>query len=69
MTAEVRRSIVLAIAGLLGGFAMVVALFGTGELLKRNAAVNPSAETPATPDKPSAGTQTGDRAKIGRAHV
>lgn len=41
MTAEVRRSIVLAIAGLLGGFAMVVALFGTGELLKRNAAVNP----------------------------
>ena len=62
MTAEVRRSIVLAIAGLLGGFAMVVALFGTGELLKRNAAVNPSAETPATPDKPSAGTQTGDRA-------
>ncbi|TFZ58599.1 LysM peptidoglycan-binding domain-containing protein [Methylorubrum sp. Q1] len=62
MTAEVRRSIVLAIAGLLGGFAMVVALFGTGELLKRNAAVNPSAETPATPDKPSAGTQIGDRA-------
>ncbi|KQQ23787.1 peptidoglycan-binding protein LysM [Methylobacterium sp. Leaf123] len=62
MTAEVRRSLVLATAGLLGGFAMVVALFGTGELLKRNAAVNPSAETPATPDKPSAGTQTGDRA-------
>jgi len=62
MTAEVRRSIVLAAAGLLGGFAMVVALFGTGELLKRNAAVNPSAETPATPDKPSAETETGDRA-------
>ena len=52
MTAEVRRSIVLAVAGLLGGFAMVVALFGTGELLKRNAAVNPSAETPATPGEP-----------------
>ncbi|MFJ7438523.1 LysM peptidoglycan-binding domain-containing protein [Methylorubrum thiocyanatum] len=62
MTAEVRRSLVLAAAGLLGGFAMVVALFGTGELLKRNAAVNPSAETPAAPDKPSAGAETGDRA-------
>ncbi|BAU93862.1 peptidoglycan-binding LysM [Methylorubrum populi] len=62
MTAEVRRSIVLAVAGLLGGFAMVVALFGTGELLKRNAAVNPSAETPATPGEPSAGAETGDRA-------
>lgn len=62
MTAEVRRSIVLAVAGLLGGFAMVVALFGTGELLKRNAAVNPSAETPAKPGEPSAGTETGDRA-------
>ena len=62
MTAEVRRSIVLAVAGLLGGFAMVVALFGTGELLKRNAAVNPSAETPAAPDKPSAGAEAGDRA-------
>ncbi|PXW56200.1 LysM peptidoglycan-binding domain-containing protein [Methylobacterium sp. B4] len=61
MTAELRRSIVLAAAGLLGGFAMVVALFGTGELLKRNAAVNPSAETPAAPDKPN-GTETGDRA-------
>ncbi|KQT50525.1 hypothetical protein ASG52_06835 [Methylobacterium sp. Leaf456] len=45
MTAEVRRGIVLALAGLLGGFAMVVALFGTGELLKRNAAGGSSAET------------------------
>ncbi|MER2251440.1 LysM peptidoglycan-binding domain-containing protein [Methylorubrum podarium] len=62
MTAEVRRSLVLAAAGLLGGFAMVVALFGTGELLKRNATVNPSAETPAAPDGPSAGAETGDRA-------
>ena len=61
MTAELRRSIVLAAAGLIGGFAMVVALFGTGELLKRNAAVKPSAETPAAPDKPN-GTETGDRA-------
>ncbi|CAO4145612.1 LysM peptidoglycan-binding domain-containing protein [Methylorubrum aminovorans] len=65
MTAEVRRSIVLATAGLLGGFAMVVALFGTGELLKRNAAVNPSAETPAKPEQPSAGAETGDRAGEG----
>uniref|UniRef100_UPI001E34B145 peptidoglycan-binding protein LysM n=1 Tax=Methylobacterium sp. Leaf118 TaxID=2876562 RepID=UPI001E34B145 len=58
MTAEVRRGIVLAVAGLLGGFAMVVALFGTGELLKRNAAVNPSADAPAGADptgKPQAG--------------
>ena len=47
MTAEVRRGIVLAVAGLLGGFAMVVALFGTGELLKRNAAGGSSAEAPA----------------------
>ncbi|MEH3119048.1 MAG: LysM peptidoglycan-binding domain-containing protein [Methylorubrum populi] len=62
MTAEVRRSLVLAAAGLLGGFAMVVALFGTGELLKRNAAGHPSAETPAAPNTPSAGTETGDRA-------
>ncbi|WP_342150181.1 LysM peptidoglycan-binding domain-containing protein [Methylorubrum sp. SB2] len=45
MTAEVRRGIVLALAGLLGGFAMVVALFGTGELLKRNAAGGSSPET------------------------
>ena len=67
MTAEVRRSIVLAAAGLLGGFAMVVALFGTGELLKRNAAVNPSAETPAKPGEPSAGAETGDRAGEGPA--
>ncbi|CAO4179820.1 LysM peptidoglycan-binding domain-containing protein [Methylorubrum populi] len=62
MTAEMRRSILLAAVGLLGGFAMVVALFGTGELLKRNAAVNPSAETPAAPKSLSAGTETGDRA-------
>ena len=47
MTAEVRRGIVLAVAGLLGGFAMVVALFGTGELLKRNVAGGSSAEAPA----------------------
>ncbi|MGX5776618.1 LysM peptidoglycan-binding domain-containing protein [Methylorubrum zatmanii] len=62
MTAEMRRSILLAAVGLLGGFAMVVALFGTGELLKRNAAVNPSAETPAAPKSLSAGTEIGDRA-------
>ena len=49
MRGEVRRSIVLAVAGLLGGFAMVVALFGTGELLKRNAAGNPASEAPADP--------------------
>ncbi|SFL61717.1 Nucleoid-associated protein YgaU, contains BON and LysM domains [Methylorubrum salsuginis] len=54
MRAEVRRGIVLAVAGLLGGFAMVVALFGTGELLKRNAtggSSEPPAEAPAGSDK------------------
>ena len=61
MTAEVRRSLLLAAVGLLGGFAMVVALFGTGELLKRNATVTPSAETSAAPEKPG-GAETGDRA-------
>lgn len=57
MKAEVRRGIVLAVAGLLGGFAMVVALFGTGELLKRNAAGGQSAEAPAAP--PSGGSESG----------
>ena len=57
MKAEVRRGIVLAVAGLLGGFAMVVALFGTGELLKRNAAGGPSAEAPAAP--PDGGSDAG----------
>jgi nucleoid-associated protein YgaU len=53
MTAEVRRGIVLALAGLLGGFAMVVALFGTGELLKRSTTGGSTAEPP------SAGSETG----------
>ncbi|GJE18303.1 LysM peptidoglycan-binding domain-containing protein [Methylobacterium marchantiae] len=35
MTAELRRSLILACGGLLCGFALVVVFFGTGELFKR----------------------------------
>ncbi len=35
MTAELRRNLVLALVGLAGGFALIVALFGSAELLKR----------------------------------
>ena len=36
MTASMRRALMLAGVGLFGGFALVVAFFGTGELLKRH---------------------------------
>ncbi|HEX8417931.1 MAG TPA: LysM peptidoglycan-binding domain-containing protein [Methylobacterium sp.] len=62
MTAELRRSFFLAFAGSIAGFALVVTLFGTGELLKRGvspsepkeappavAALPPTAETPREP--------------------
>jgi len=50
MTAEFRRGIALAGLGLAGGVALVVALFGTGEFLKRSV---PAAAPPVGGDAPS----------------
>ncbi|GJD96420.1 LysM peptidoglycan-binding domain-containing protein [Methylobacterium iners] len=60
MTAELRRSLFLAFAGLLAGFALVVTLFGTGELLKRGFGSNDPKEAPAVaalPREVEPGTQ------------
>lgn len=71
MTAELRRSLVLAGAGLLGGFALVVALFGTGELVTRGFGPAPAKQAapllPAVPRAPEPGagaTRAGDGAAV-----
>lgn len=61
MTAELRRSLLLAGAGLLAGFALVVALFGGGDLVRRGFGSGPAplAGLPTTaPEKDASSDRT-----------
>ncbi|MGU3537168.1 LysM peptidoglycan-binding domain-containing protein [Methylobacterium sp. A54F] len=48
MTAELRRSLVLALAGLIGGFILVLAWFGPGDIMRR---LNPGAGSGASSER------------------
>ncbi|KAB1073929.1 LysM peptidoglycan-binding domain-containing protein [Methylobacterium planeticum] len=72
MTAELRRSLGLASVGLVGGFLLVVALFGGGEMMKRMAPggiPHPVAGLPQDPGSASPGGQGSSGAPTERSEA